>query len=1034
MKRSFSDREDGESQNEDASSSFDSSLSQNAVSILQNISASNVEFGIPQYTWEGKLRELELDQAKTRVQVLLWASRNLHSMDVREKTTLIQLLLQVLTKETDNDTKCMVIILITRLITLPTQSSRILLEEFYKQLRESKSTKVKHQLYRGITKLLLVRELDWKRSSDIAALLVNLTNFAVSELADTHHLVRAASIELLSVLSSVLFQVNDHKRKQDMEAQRNSDPRSSQDGQSKSPQTEPTPTNAANALNRIEIQRIVSNYVVDSDQRVRKSALGALVHMRLCGCPLDISLYKHGVRALKDDFEDVRMGGLNLIWALGCLYPEYRMRLAHEGIDEEVRLLDDAFVKICDMVNDVDVNVRTKACTIMASYQHVDPNVLSQTFSKQIMSHNKRNARKNKGGGQQVAQRQSGKMIPVAEGDFDVESEEFRILDSGACGAFVHGLEDEYKEVRNASIDSICELCMHNDQFTTKAVDFLVDMFNDEIDEVRLNAIHSLRKIGTRTRLVMHPDQLEIVIGALEDADTASRNGTHDLLRVVRLSTRSSLSVLLDSLRANMDRYSEDQLSIYRCLRDIGRTHADYIEKMVPDLLKYDKKYLPREANADDPNYIGYIILIVNACHVDLSIVQQLPKYCFSHFVYLQSRFPDCFPALKDIFACAPQDLGRQSQDILNATTEVKDLNTSEDVNQYLYGTLDMIRTMLSQYQEGMERNGDEHATDLISRNLKYAAGLSPLISGKAEFADMYVACFKRIQKYNTNDTLALESTSSLKHASEILRISYQMEHTFLGLSGQSRRAAIYFRVFANMLWLFGIMKSISTDHSTNITNMLVSIIERIDVIQRKLEQDNFRMIDLVDLRNNLYKGCNYPSTAKFSALYSFVDSFVPLGLDLKNPLKRTVAHILVPAPNNDKAIKFSAHLPLVIHIQAKLDFVDYINTIAVLIILPDKSTRLFWPSHHNFKPTTPYSYVLDTNIELDLSLWTDIGMLQIQIVKSFEQDLPGIDDYILRYPICSMSPQDYDGASSSSSTLCICDPVDYYVNPTKQP
>lgn len=25
-------------------------------------------------------------------------------------------------------------------------------------------------------------------------------------------------------------------------------------------------------------------------------------------------------------------------------------------------------------------------------------------------------------------------------------------------------------------------------------------------------------------------------------------------------------------------------------------------ERMVPDLLKYDKKYLPREANADDKN------------------------------------------------------------------------------------------------------------------------------------------------------------------------------------------------------------------------------------------------------------------------------------------------------------------------------------------------------------------------------------------------------------------------------------------------
>jgi hypothetical protein len=60
-------------------------------------------------------------------------------------------------------------------------------------------------------------------------------------------------------------------------------------------------------------------------------------------------------------------------------------------------------------------------------------------------------------------------------------------------------------------------------------------MFNDEIDQVRLNAIHSLRKIGTRTRLVLNSDQLEIVIGALEDADKPSREGTHDLLRYVQL-------------------------------------------------------------------------------------------------------------------------------------------------------------------------------------------------------------------------------------------------------------------------------------------------------------------------------------------------------------------------------------------------------------------------------------------------------------------------------------------------------------------
>lgn len=40
----------------------------------------------------------------------------------------------------------------------------------------------------------------------------------------------------------------------------------------------------------------------------------------------------------------------------------------------------------------------------------------------------------------------------MAEGDVDVGSDEFRLLDSGACGAFIHGLEDEFQQVRNASI------------------------------------------------------------------------------------------------------------------------------------------------------------------------------------------------------------------------------------------------------------------------------------------------------------------------------------------------------------------------------------------------------------------------------------------------------------------------------------------------------------------------------------------------------------------------------------------------------
>lgn len=42
--------------------------------------------------------------------------------------------------------------------------------------------------------------------------------------------------------------------------------------------------------------------------------------------------------------------------------------------------------------------------------------------------------------------------IPNPEGDIDVESTEARLLKSSANGAFIHGLEDAFQDVRNAAI------------------------------------------------------------------------------------------------------------------------------------------------------------------------------------------------------------------------------------------------------------------------------------------------------------------------------------------------------------------------------------------------------------------------------------------------------------------------------------------------------------------------------------------------------------------------------------------------------
>lgn len=60
----------------------------------------------------------------------------------------------------------------------------------------------------------------------------------------------------------------------------------------------------------------------------------------------------------------------------------------------------------------------------------------------------------------------------------------------------------------------MCQLARSSPSFAEKCLDFLVDMFNDEIEEVRLQSIHVLREISTH--ITLREDQLDTVLAVLE--------------------------------------------------------------------------------------------------------------------------------------------------------------------------------------------------------------------------------------------------------------------------------------------------------------------------------------------------------------------------------------------------------------------------------------------------------------------------------------------------------------------------------------
>lgn len=58
--------------------------------------------------------------------------------------------------------------------------------------------------------------------------------------------------------------------------------------------------------------------------------------------------------------------------------------------EQEVRLIDDAFAKICNSVNDLSMHVRQHAAKLLGSMKLVSGKFLNQTLDKKLMSNMRR--------------------------------------------------------------------------------------------------------------------------------------------------------------------------------------------------------------------------------------------------------------------------------------------------------------------------------------------------------------------------------------------------------------------------------------------------------------------------------------------------------------------------------------------------------------------------------------------------------------------------------------------------------------------
>ncbi|KAK3807466.1 MAG: armadillo-type protein, partial [Linnemannia elongata] len=712
-----------------------------------------------------------------------------------------------------------------------------------------------------------------------------------------------------------------------------------------------------------DIQVIISNYVTDPEPRVRKNALTALLGLHREGFKIGLVMYDVAILAILDDYQEVRMKGLDLIFILSRLYPDQIVQNPKEDIEQRTRLADDAFVRICDMVNDSSMVVRAKACTLLGRFRKVNYAFLSQTFSKQIMAHLRVDqSSKNISLGPAQKQAQRAKLIATPEGDQDVTAQQVRLLDSGACGAFVHGLEDEYQDVRNAAINSICELCLHNPGFAVLALDYLVDMFMDEIDYVRLNALTSLCKIGNRGPITFDTEQLQIALGVLEDADRDVREAAHRMLEVVIMSTEDGMTSFLESIETNMRRFPEDQLSIYQCLRSVGRHHGVFLENMLNSMLQLEPTFLAKEKNIEDITYCGHLVLLFNAATTNPTILKMLPKYTFKHYTYLRDEYLNCFPEP-------------------TVSYEAMRVQTEEDAEAFYaqaLRNLDRIHVLLRQQTSPNQSRTRPDLTkrhrevllrqlSACQRDLEYIVSVHTKQGRNAEFASMYLECCQLlIQIQESYDSPSFIMLAPILSA-QLFRLSYYMDHIFLGLDATAKVSVGYFRILANLVWFFG-------------------------MVQKKA---GYRVI-LGDLRVALLRAFKSPSTIEVVRLLANI-------IDFRNlDLQRISAEVTRPTVNRDRPTDIHPSFPFLVPVEGVIHHVRDTTGVAIQVTFPNGNVRHYYPPPDHFIPTlsTPTTYRLRTSIEIypEASWGTSPAELRITLSRSFQPDLVGHDEFICRF------------------------------------
>lgn len=715
----------------------------------------------------------------------------------------------------------------------------------------------------------------------------------------------------------------------------------------------------------LDAQKLLESFFQDQDSRVRSSALEALLMLHERGVKLDQVMYKSVCEALNDDFEGVRLAAVQIVWVLCHLYPDSVVPVPDS--DEELRLIDDGFVKICNMINDISVKVRTKAASLLGSLHLVSARFLEQTLDKKLMSNMRRKrtaaerAKDNYSSGVWSTGQKWADDAPKEELDPD----SINLMNIGACGAFVHGLEDEFSEVRNCTLDSMCELASQNPDFAVLCQDSLADMFNDEIESVRLNAINSLKKLSQH--LEIREDQLDIMLGVLQDYSYVSRESLREMLCEMKFATKECLNTCVVALLDNLRRYPQDRISIWNCMHHLGKNCANLALPLMPEFLCLHPYFDTAEPEMDDPAYISILVLVFNAAAGNRTALPMFQEHTWRHYTYLRDTIPEMVPELKTTETCIESFKH-------DGPKENSDLTTT-----FIKSTVDKLTDLGK-----LDTTTAKQLLETAVSDLQRVTELDTNTSASAECICMFLQSQLLITQLMSQHAHILTGSVTVSNLNvlvdKVLALTSRLQMLFLGLSNhdlslikQTELKALTFRLgstLANTTELATQMKA---------QDVYISYLKAYQKFLPSSEADadsftSHLLGELVNLQSNQL------STVQ-NVLHSALKLVHPVTCSMMNKVRKARAVIHEPAKLSDNPIQFTAGLTAAVQLIADIENLARLENLRVQVKYPDTSVALTIPPSKDICKKSTQEHRLTTRVLLSHGHWSEPCAVEICLV-----------------------------------------------------